>query len=93
MSAAKVRAKQNGLLFSLVLEDIKIPAICPILGIQIKVADGLPNDNSPSLDRIVPNQGYIRTNVQIISWRANSLKKNATAKELMLLAEYMTKKA
>ena len=41
--------------------------------------------DSPSLDRINPNLGYIKGNVWVISYRANMIKNNATLEELELL--------
>ena len=83
---AKDRAKQKGLSFNLEIQDIVIPARCPVLGIELKVAVGKAGKNSPSLDKIKPALGYVRGNVRVISWRANLLKNNATAAELRLVA-------
>jgi len=85
------RAKKLGVPFNLTLEDIVIPITCPILGIPIGVQQlgrKGPSPNSPSVDRLKPNGGYIRGNVRIISNRANTLKLNATIEELeMVLAD------
>jgi hypothetical protein len=48
-----------------------------------------PTDNSPSLDKIIPSLGYVRGNVQVISQRANSIKRDATLAELELLVQNM----
>jgi hypothetical protein len=79
--------------FALDLEDIVIPTHCPVLGIKLdtRQINGYDRDNSPSLDRIFPDQGYVKGNVKIISWRANSLKKNATPQELIALGKWMEK--
>jgi hypothetical protein len=78
LSRAKYRAKQKGLDFNITKEDIVIPDICPLLGTPMK---------SPSLDRIIPEKGYIKGNVWVISNRANTLKNDATLQELELLVE------
>lgn len=86
---AKKRAKENGVRFTLTLDDMpEIPEICPVLGIPIvpNTVAG-PLDSSPSLDRIVRAQGYVPGNVRIISNRANRLRSDATADELRLVAE------
>lgn len=44
---------------------------------------------SPSLDRIDSSQGYTRENCQIISDRANRLKRDATPDEILLLADWV----
>lgn len=68
-----------------------IPNKCPVLGIPLERnkngKTGSPN--SPSIDRIVPEVGYIVENVRVISQRANSLKGNATLEELEALTEYV----
>lgn len=46
-----------------------------------------PRDGSPTLDRIVPDKGYVRENVWVISGRANRIKNDATIEELELIAE------
>ena len=45
--------------------------------------------SSPSLDRLVPALGYVKGNVQVISWRANKLKGEGTAEDHRLIAEWM----
>ena len=79
---AKRRAKKNDLDFDLDVQDILIPEFCPILGIKIEKGDGWYTDNSPTLDRIIPELGYIKSNVWVISMRANRLKQDATLEEL-----------
>ena len=88
LSRAKSRAKQNNIPFNLTLEDIIIPDTCPLLGIplEIQLKKGY-HPNSPSLDKIIPEKGYIKGNVWVISNRANTLKNDASLKELELLVE------
>jgi hypothetical protein len=90
LKAAKARAKKSGLDFNLTLEDISIPDLCPVLKIPLRrntEKNNTASHNSPSLDRINPNLGYIKGNVRVISHRANSLKSNACMEELELLLE------
>ena len=75
--------------FNLSVDDIQIPEICPVLGIPVFVVDGVMGDNSPSLDRLDPSKGYVKGNVNVISWRANNLKKDASTDELKLIIAYM----
>jgi hypothetical protein len=86
--AAKTRAKSRGLSFNLVVDDISIPEYCPVLGLKLEIAKGRMRDNSPSLDRIIPALGYIQGNVLVVSWRANSIKSDATALELRKVADF-----
>lgn len=86
---AKKRAKQKGIAFDLVSEDLTIPEICPVLGIPLFVGDGTRSANSPSLDRFDNTLGYTKDNVRIISLRANALKNDATVEEMRLILAYM----
>lgn len=89
--AAKKRARKKKIPFNIHPDDIVIPDFCPILGIPIAKQDGRPNSNSPSLDRIIPELGYVPGNIMVISWRANDLKKDATFEELILMGEFFKK--
>lgn len=82
---AKARAKQTARPFDLLPQDIVIPKRCPVLGILLKrhVGEGGKTfDDSPTLDCIVPEKGYVRGNVAVISGRANRIKNDATLNEL-----------
>ena len=90
LSACKTRAKKRGLPFNLEVKDIIIPEKCPMLGIKLESGRGRRGifDSSPTIDRIIPEKGYTKGNVQVISGRANMIKSNATADELMAVAKY-----
>jgi hypothetical protein len=82
LRAAKSRAKKNKLEFNIDEFDIIIPEFCPILKIKLEIATGRgPKNHSPSLDRINNNLGYIKGNVRVISFRANSLRKDGLLEE------------
>lgn len=86
---AKLRAEKYGLPFDLSESDIVVPETCPALGIPLRKGDGHMCANSPTLDRIVPDGGYVRGNVAVISFRANTVKHNATSSELRLVADWI----
>lgn len=87
---AKARARKKGLEFNLVVEDIIIPEVCPVFGTPLELVWGQgTKDNKPSLDRIDSSLGYIKGNVQVISWRANNLKSNGTLTEFLALVEFL----
>jgi hypothetical protein len=86
---ARNRAKANGWKFSIAVEDIIIPARCPILGIKLKKGNGPFLDASPSIDRLNPRKGYVKGNIAVISWRANWLKRDMTPAEVLKLAAWV----
>lgn len=75
--------------FDITFKDILIPEICPVLGIELIAGGGAGSDNTPSLDRIIPEKGYVKGNVRIISMRANRIKDNGTAEEHRRIADYI----
>lgn len=89
-AAAKERADKSGTPFDIELNDIKIPDVCPVLGIKIdmRLGRGRRQPDSPSLDKFIPGKGYTKGNIQVISWRANWLKNNGTVEEWVKLAEW-----
>ena len=91
LARAKSRAKKNNLPFNLELDDIAIPDTCPLLGIKIESNNFRNSPNNPSLDKIIPEKGYIKGNVWVISNRANTLKNDASLQELELLVENLKK--
>lgn len=91
VTSAKQRARVKGIPFSLSTGDFEIPDVCPVLGIPLAVSTGMFSDGSPSLDRIIPELGYVPGNVVVISDRANRLKKDATVEEIKRLYVWLTK--
>lgn len=95
LRGAKQRALKQEIPFNITISDIDIPEYCPLLNIRLvrHVGDNPRNtDDSPSIDRIIPELGYVRGNVWVISNRANRLKNNATLEELRLLISNLSKK-
>ena len=91
-NAAKRRARNKNLEFSIVLDDIIIPEYCPILNIKLQPnQDGTKTQSrsSPSLDRIDNTKGYTKENIQVISSQANIMKSNATKEDLLLFASWI----
>lgn len=88
---ARNRAAEYGVPFNLGARDIwPLPEYCPMLGTAF-APPGLGGvaPNSPSLDRLLPALGYVRGNVLVVSHRANRIKNDATADELMRVALFM----
>lgn len=88
---AKSRAKAKGLKFDISIEDIVIPEFCPVFGTPLERAKGKDSnkDNSPSLDRIRSEKGYVKGNVWVISNKANTIKSSATVEELYHLVSVL----
>jgi hypothetical protein len=93
LKGAQTRARDNGREFDLDLDHLfqLYIEVCPILGIDILWENsGRVRHGSPSLDRVDNKQGYIKGNVQIISHRANSLKKDYLLVEWKRMEMYMS---
>jgi hypothetical protein len=90
--SAKRRSTKKGLEFNLDVSDIIIPETCPIYDIKLEFSiTGNTKHNSPSIDRVDNNKGYIKGNVRIISYIANSRKGNITLEQAKNLYLYMKK--
>lgn len=86
---ARLRARRDGIPFSLDVTDITIPQRCPVLGIQLVHGHGRPVDGSPSLDRLVPELGYVVGNVAVVSHKLNRLKGNMPLATLEAIVNWM----
>lgn len=85
---ARLRAKRDGLPFSLTLDDISIPPVCPVFRTPLSKGTRHSGPSSPTLDRIYPDRGYVPGNVIVISDAANRKKSSATPEELVVLAKF-----
>lgn len=86
--SARKRARDRGLPYNIELSDIKIPAICPLLGMPISpnVGGKTPARNSPTVDRIVPEKGYVKGNVRVVSFLGNVMKRDASPEQIRIFA-------
>jgi hypothetical protein len=84
---ARKRAIALSLPFEIEPDDIFVPDVCPVLGIPM--AQGGARNNTPSLDRFIPALGYVKTNIRVISFRANRLKSDANIEEMRRVLAYM----
>ena len=93
LNASKQRAETKGREHTITLQDIKNKypkdGKCPIFGFNLEFNSSGFRDTSPSIDRIDSTKGYTIDNIQIISWKANSIKRNASLEELVLLVNYL----
>jgi len=92
---AVYRAKKEGYKSDLTIdylldifpEDFK----CPALGIKMEWGNKKGTRTSPSLDKIMPNKGYMKGNVAWVSLKANSIKSDATLEEIEKVAKWIGK--
>ena len=60
-----------------------MPKRCPALGIELRRGTNRRRiDQSPTLDRIDPNKGYVPGNVVVISFLANLIKSKADYRQI-----------
>lgn len=94
LSRVKSSAKKQNLPFDLTLDDIVVPTHCPVFGIPLEFGktsdESTWRDNSPSLDRIVPDKGYVKGNVIVVSYRVNRIKNDSSMDELRAVADFYT---
>lgn len=88
---ARRRAKERGVVFDIRPDQVPWPADgkCPVLEVPLERNKGIVMANSPSLDRIHSDLGYIKDNVRVVSWRINNLKSNLTTEEIENLLLYV----
>lgn len=85
LNGRKNQAKNKGIEFSITIDDLPIPDVCPIL----KTPFVRKTQYAMSIDRKDPTKGYVPGNVWVISRKANVMKNNATPEELKLFAEWV----
>lgn len=84
---ARKRASFLNLPFNIIPSDIVVPEKCPVLGISL--SQNCNRDNRPSLDKVIPSEGYTPENIKVISFRANRIKSDANLEELIAVTNYV----
>ena len=88
----RTRAKVKGIPCTIIAADIKVPEVCPVLGIRLERnrlgRQAGPRPNSPAVDRIRPELGYVPGNVLVVSHLANCIKQNATPAQIRAVADF-----
>ena len=88
-------ARQKDIPFTISFEEIEQPEHCPVLGIKLNYGwSGLNrrDDAKATIDKVIPELGYVFGNVFVISWKANKLKSNMTLDELQKIMNYIKDK-
>lgn len=88
---AKDRSRRLGMYCDITSEDIIIPLKCPLL--ETPFIFGAKHDKwfTYSLDRIDNSKGYVKGNIQVISYLANTMKSQATMEQLKTFAKNILK--
>ena len=93
---SKSRAQNKNVPFTVTLKYLRDTAVdyCPVFGHKFvwgrsHLGKGKTTGDSPSLDRVIPELGYVPGNVVFISHNANRIKNNATEKELYAVADWL----
>lgn len=82
----KQQAVKKNVPFDLEPLDIPQPTKCSYLGIDLNYQLESIQKNSPSVDRIIPEKGYVKGNIEVISNLANMMKSYSTKEELVTFA-------
>jgi hypothetical protein len=91
LSNCRQRAKAENIPCTITLhylESLSIPEYCPILGIKLNTGK---HEHKMSLDKIIPELGYVDGNIVFMSLRANRLKNDATLEELQAIVKFLEK--
>jgi hypothetical protein len=89
LATAKCRAGKQGVPFNLTLTNIPpVPTHCPALGIELRRGGVRDRANAPSLDRIIPELGYVTDNVIWVSMLANQIKTYATPEQIIRVGTF-----
>ena len=91
LADAKNRSEKKNLEFNITLEYLESiypdDSLCPLLNIPLDWDSPPKHPSTPSIDRIDSSKGYIKGNVQWVSWRANRLMADANPDELLMVAQ------
>jgi len=92
---AKGRAAKAGVPFYITVKDIEDvwpeDNACPIFGTTLVVGKSKSGPDSPTLDRMRPEVGYVPGNLRVCSHRANAMKADADAVMLHVFALWILK--
>ena len=94
-NSLKQRAAERGVPYDIDAEYLMSiqTTHCPALGIAFERRNGRGSNSpaSPTIDRIVPELGYVRGNVIMLSRRANNIKSDGNVDEIAQVLEWLRK--
>lgn len=88
----RTRAHKKGVPFNISATYLfsVTPDVCPVFGTPFSfINNGQMTPDSPSVDRLRPELGYVEGNVRVISIKANNIKSAYTANDVAKVAEWM----
>lgn len=88
---AKDRAIKNNIEFTIKIEDIIVPELCPLLNVSFVPGNKENKWYTWSLDRIDSTKGYTKENIQVVTYLANTMKNKASKEELITFANNILK--
>ena len=94
LNSARKRAKENRYSFDISIEDLMpFPSHCEVFGIKLDyVAFGYERVESlATIDKVIPELGYTKGNVRIISMKANRMKSDMSLKDIEAIRDYIIK--
>ena len=97
VSNAKRRSKADGRIFNITTKYIKSifpkDSRCPVLGVKFDMSlkKGGTQKHSPTLDKIIPEKGYVEGNLIIVSWIVNRVKGDVNYEEMEKILKYYLK--
>jgi hypothetical protein len=92
LAVAANKCREQGLPFDITADDLMpAPLKCPVFGFKLDwYKDGRGGaDDSPSIDRLIPEEGYVPGNVTLISLKANRIKNDSDLSELRMVADWV----
>jgi hypothetical protein len=88
LSSIKSKCKSSNIPFNLELTDIVIPMYCPKTGIPLVIHKERGKFyDTPSIDRVIPELGYIKGNVQVVCLWYNISKLTFTEEKVLELCK------
>jgi hypothetical protein len=92
---AYVRSRKRGIPYTLTWDYVQSiwTDTCPYLGIPLRHGTLKLTKHSPTLDRIEPALGYVEGNIEVVSYLANAMKRDATPEQLIRFAREVLRRA
>jgi hypothetical protein len=93
LANAKLRAEKKNVPFDLDVDYVEsiLPDKCPVFGEPFVFGSGVKRDPfTPTLDRIIPLRGYVKGNIQAISFKANLIKSAYGSTDVAVVAKWLS---